>query len=226
MTSFASLNGPSVTFGFPSENETRAPIEGGWRPSSASSTPAFCRDSLYFIIASTALASGMAPGAAFSYPFGIINIMNRIVISPWRLESSQRDDLSKPVLAEVDPEPDEDPERDLNVKRIAGAQVRADRAAHVSGQKNRAQDRRLRDQVDRDARQLENRERRDQRFGQSQMCHPLRHLGSALELHERAHQEHERRQNRDHPTHPHDFSARCHGSHRRASSWFRVRNRA
>ena len=41
---------------------TRAPIEGGCRPSSASSTPAFCRDSLYFIIAATASASGMAPG--------------------------------------------------------------------------------------------------------------------------------------------------------------------
>src|SRR5713226_5702436 len=82
MTSFASVKGPSVTLGFPPENETRAPIEGGWRPSSASSTPAFCRDSLYFIIAATALASGMAPGLAFSYPFGIISIINRIVVSP------------------------------------------------------------------------------------------------------------------------------------------------
>ena len=86
MTSFASANGPSVTFGFPPENETRAPIDGGWRPSSASSTPAFCRDSLYFIIAATALASGMVPGAAFSYPLGIISIMNRIVISPIEFE--------------------------------------------------------------------------------------------------------------------------------------------
>src|ERR1700731_2287038 len=76
------MKGPLVTLGFPPENETRAPIEGGWRPSSASSTPAFCRDSLYFIIAATALASGMAPGAAFSYPLGIIRIRNRIGISP------------------------------------------------------------------------------------------------------------------------------------------------
>jgi hypothetical protein len=38
---------------------------------------------LYFIIAATALASGMAPGSAFSYPFGIISIMNRMVVSPW-----------------------------------------------------------------------------------------------------------------------------------------------
>src|SRR6202165_5690940 len=82
MTSFAAAKGPSATLGFPPENETRAPIEGGWRPSSASSTPAFCKDSLYFIIAATALASGMAPGSAFSYPFGIISIMNRIVVSP------------------------------------------------------------------------------------------------------------------------------------------------
>jgi len=32
-----------------------------------SSTSAFCKDSFYFIIAATALASGMAPGSAFSY---------------------------------------------------------------------------------------------------------------------------------------------------------------
>ena len=35
-----------------------------------------------FAAAATALASGMVPGSAFSYPFGIINIMNRIVMSP------------------------------------------------------------------------------------------------------------------------------------------------
>jgi hypothetical protein len=34
---------------------------------------------LYFIIAATASAGGMVPGAAVSYPFGIISIMNRIV---------------------------------------------------------------------------------------------------------------------------------------------------
>ena len=46
--------------------------------------PAFCRDSLYFSIASMALGSGMAPGAAFSHPLGIISTINRIVsISLW-----------------------------------------------------------------------------------------------------------------------------------------------
>src|SRR5882672_7647296 len=76
--------GLGVTFGFPTENETRAPIEGGCRPSSPSNTPAFCRASLYFIIAATALASGICPAAAVSYPFGIISIMNRITVS-WLL---------------------------------------------------------------------------------------------------------------------------------------------
>src|SRR5258708_4608694 len=79
------MKGPSVTLGFPAENDTRAPVEGGWRPSSASSTPAFCRDSLYFIMAETALGSGMVPGSAFSYPLGIISIIKRIVISPFEL---------------------------------------------------------------------------------------------------------------------------------------------
>jgi len=41
---------------------------------------------LYFIMAATALASGIAPGWAFSYPLGIISIMNRIaVVSFWSL---------------------------------------------------------------------------------------------------------------------------------------------
>src|SRR5258708_12671180 len=84
VTSFGSVKGPAVTLGLPPENVTRAPIDGGWSPSSASSTPAFCRAWLYFIMAATALASGMAPGWAFSYPLGIIRIMNRIaVVSFW-----------------------------------------------------------------------------------------------------------------------------------------------
>ena len=41
---------------------TRAPIDGGCRPSSASSTPAFCSDSLYFIIAATAFGVGHRAG--------------------------------------------------------------------------------------------------------------------------------------------------------------------
>src|SRR4030081_565828 len=68
--------------GLPPENETRAPIEGGWRPSSASRAPGFCRHAVDFIIAATALVSGMVPGAAVSYPLGIISIMNRIAVSP------------------------------------------------------------------------------------------------------------------------------------------------
>jgi hypothetical protein len=35
---------------------------------------------LYFIIAATASALGTVPGSAFSYPLGIISIMNRMVV--------------------------------------------------------------------------------------------------------------------------------------------------
>jgi hypothetical protein len=52
--------------GLPPSKLTRAPIDGGCRPSSAISTPAFRRDSLYFIIAATASAGGVAPGGALS----------------------------------------------------------------------------------------------------------------------------------------------------------------
>src|SRR5438046_486244 len=82
ISSLASAKGPSVTLGFPRENETRVPIEGGWSPSSASSTPAFVSASLNFVISATISALGMAPGSAFSYPWGIISIMNRIVVPP------------------------------------------------------------------------------------------------------------------------------------------------
>ena len=63
------------------EGDTRT---RGWRMQTfkAKQYAGFCNDSLYRIMAATALASGMVPGAAFSYPFGIISIMNRIVIPP------------------------------------------------------------------------------------------------------------------------------------------------
>src|SRR5436309_7197778 len=126
------------------------------------------------------------------------------------LACSQRDERLQAILAEVEAEPDDDSERDLYEERIADSPVRADRATDVSGQKNRAQDRRRWNQIDHDARNLENRERQDQRLRQSQMSHPLHHLSSALQLHECAHQENERHQNRNPPTDPHDLSARCH----------------
>jgi hypothetical protein len=44
---------------------------------------------LYFIIAATASAGGMVPGAAVSYPAGIISIMNRIFTL--RFESGSAD---------------------------------------------------------------------------------------------------------------------------------------
>src|SRR6266496_5647017 len=100
---------------------------------------------------------------------------------------SQWNKLLQAILAEVEAEPDEDPEPDLHEERIPDSQVRAYRATDVSGQKNRAQDRRRRNRIDHDARNLENRERHDQRLRQSQMSHPLYHLRSVLQLHECAH---------------------------------------
>src|SRR5580692_7922650 len=75
------MKGPSVTTGAPVSNETRTPADGGCRPSSVIRTPASLSASLYFIIAATASLGGVAPGAAASYPRGIIIIINRIVLS-------------------------------------------------------------------------------------------------------------------------------------------------
>src|SRR5207249_2681144 len=109
----------------------------------------------------------------------------KVVYLPWLL--SQWNKLLQAILAQVEAEPDEESDRDLHVERIPDSQVRAYCATDVTGQKNRAQDRRRRNQIDQDARNLENRERHDQRLRQSQMSHPLHHLGSAPQLHEGAH---------------------------------------
>jgi hypothetical protein len=122
---------------------------------------------------------------------------------------SQRDQRLQARLAEVDPEPDEESEHDLDEERVADAPVCADRATDVSRQENRTQDRRRRDQIDHDARDLEDRERPDHRRWESKMSHPLHHLGSALQFQGCAEQEEERRQTRDHSPNPHDLSACC-----------------
>jgi hypothetical protein len=44
---------------------------------------------LYFIIAATASAGGMVPGAAVSYPAGIISIMNRIFALRFDFDASR-----------------------------------------------------------------------------------------------------------------------------------------
>src|SRR5438128_10454875 len=76
--------------GVPPEKHTRAPVAGECSPSSPSKTPALVRDSLYFVILATRSAGGVKSAAAFSYPFGITSIMNRIVVSP---RSSGSEDL-------------------------------------------------------------------------------------------------------------------------------------
>src|ERR1700689_4825909 len=92
--SFASVNGPSVTFDFPFLKVTRALIvAGGVRPSSASSTPAFPSSSLYLPISSMSFILGTKPAFAVSYSFGKWIIMKRIFFS-----LSIADSVSEPLL--------------------------------------------------------------------------------------------------------------------------------
>src|SRR2546425_8501223 len=79
-SSLDSVKGPSVTLGLPPANFTRAPFAGGCSPSSATTTPALVRDSLYFVILATSSAVGTKSAPAFSYPFGITSIMNRGIV--------------------------------------------------------------------------------------------------------------------------------------------------
>src|SRR5712692_9196106 len=80
ISSFASVNGPSVTTRLPPDTRMRAPLELGWRPSSLSSTPAFFMSASYFLIAVTISAGGAAHFSRASAGAGN-NIMNRTIVS-------------------------------------------------------------------------------------------------------------------------------------------------
>src|SRR2546430_607716 len=85
MSSFVSAKGPSVTWGLPAGNVTRAPFELGWSPAPSSSTPDFTSSSLYFPMTSRSLRVGRTPASVILSAFS--NIMNRIqvpVLTPGR----------------------------------------------------------------------------------------------------------------------------------------------
>src|SRR5262249_10553226 len=79
-SSFDSVKGPSVTVTFPPESRTRAPFELGWRPSVASSTPAFVISSRNFPIFS--MSSLLAGPPASERLSALSSPMNRVVVSP------------------------------------------------------------------------------------------------------------------------------------------------
>src|SRR5919199_310875 len=58
-----SANGPSTTVRLLPENLTRAPLELGWRPSPASSTPALTSSSLYRVISASSSWLGSTPAS-------------------------------------------------------------------------------------------------------------------------------------------------------------------
>src|SRR6266436_6345186 len=60
MTSLASAKGPSVMTGLPPDTRRRVPLEVGWRPSAASSTPALAMSWLNFLIGRTMSGLGTA----------------------------------------------------------------------------------------------------------------------------------------------------------------------
>src|SRR5712692_6273543 len=82
ISSFASVKGPSVTVRLPPDTRMRVPLELGWSPSAASSTPAFAMSWLNFLIAVTISTLGTAHSSRACAGAGS-NIMNRIVLSPF-----------------------------------------------------------------------------------------------------------------------------------------------
>src|SRR6185369_12698484 len=110
-------------------------------------------------------------------------------------------------LSEVDAEPDQDPQGDLDEDRVADPPGGEDGAAHVPGQQDGAQDAGRRDQVHGRARQLQQAERDHRHPAQLQVGEPLLQLGAALELHGRAEHEQRTDQGRDDPSRPHALLA-------------------
>src|SRR5580658_4245259 len=77
MSSFASVKGPSMTVRDLPENLTRAPLELGWRPSMASTTPALMSSLLNLPISAMSSGSGRAPSFSDS-GVALTMTMNRI----------------------------------------------------------------------------------------------------------------------------------------------------
>src|SRR5690242_6119403 len=80
MSSLVSANGPSMTFGLPSPNRTRAPFALACSPSPSSITPAFANSSLNFVISVSSCAVGSLPDSLSALAFTMI--MNRMAVSP------------------------------------------------------------------------------------------------------------------------------------------------
>src|SRR5262249_52838843 len=123
ISSFVSVNGPSVTVRWPPLNFTRAPLELGCSPSPASITPAFTSCSLYLPIFSRISALGSAPvsGSALaltitmnrmSVPFRVwVGIRVSELPSNWShrrqtLQLQDRPDLDGPLLSARNPPSD------------------------------------------------------------------------------------------------------------------------
>src|ERR1700730_1931360 len=94
--------------------------------------------------------------------------------------------LAESRSPEIEAEPDQEPEDDVEVDGFPDAQVSDDGAAYVSGEEDCSRYRRLWNEIDHDAKQLDDAQRPDQVLGQSQVAHPLDHLGVHDELHHRA----------------------------------------
>src|SRR6267143_77625 len=94
--------------------------------------------------------------------------------------------LAEPRAPEIQAEPDQEPEDDVEVDGFPDAQVSDDGAAHISGEEDRSQYGGLRDEIDHDAKQLDDAQRSDQGLGQTQVAHSLDYVGDHDELHHRA----------------------------------------
>jgi hypothetical protein len=63
MTSFVSVNGPTITVRLSPEYLMRKAFELGWRPEASSSAPAFTSSSWYDAIVAMSCSSGMTPAS-------------------------------------------------------------------------------------------------------------------------------------------------------------------
>jgi hypothetical protein len=84
----------------------------------------------------------------------------------------------------------------MGVDRLADSRVGEHGAAEITGEKNRSQDRGLRDEVDHQAEQLERAQRPNQGLRQLKMLHSLHDFGMEHQLHPGAQGEEGRDQNR------------------------------
>src|SRR5437016_5473831 len=204
MSSFASVKGPSTRVRLCPEYWMRQPFALAWSPEASSSTPAFCSSSWYFAISARLVSRGITPASESFVAFTMI--MNRMV--PPSL-GAQRNECPQPVLAEVQPSPDQ--QSDIDRKQRGGKEWTADAhlgcdcAAEITGQQDRAENGGAWNQVRHHAKELEDSETESEAHGIPELSECIDYGSDLQHVYDAVEEQEQRGQSAHDASHPEPF---------------------